>query len=227
MTSPASLLTRALASATAGLALLALGIQYQSRLARAMERGESLLAATLQFLSYFTILTNLAVAAALIAWLVPRGGGVGAFLRRPSVQTALAVSITLVGLVYSLALRHLWNPEGLRRVADHMLHDVVPLAFLLFWWLAVPARTLAWTLPFRWLAYPLTYLLWTLVRGAVTGRYPYPFADVTALGLPRTLFNALVLSAVFVTLGLLFIAVGRLKPVRSSARDPGVSTRTV
>ena len=65
-------------------------------------------------------------------------------------------------------------------------------------------------MPFAWLIYPLVYLPYVLVRGASTGRYPYPFLDVGDLGLGVVLVNTVVLTIVFLILGELFVAADSL-----------------
>jgi len=35
--------------------------------------------------------------------------------------------MTMVGAGYTLLLRHLWNPQGAQKLADILLHDVVPV----------------------------------------------------------------------------------------------------
>ena len=88
--------------------------------------------------------------------------------------------------------------SGAQWLADVLLHYAVPLAALL-WWLVLPPRLridAAATL--RWLAWPAAYAVYALVRGAISGFYPYPYIDVPALGLPRVLLNAAALMLVFV-----------------------------
>lgn len=85
----------------------------------------------INFFSYFTVLSNLIVAICLTAGLASPSSTVGRFFLRNSTRTAVAVYITVVGLVYTLALRSIWNPSGLVLIADRTLHDVVPLLYLL------------------------------------------------------------------------------------------------
>jgi hypothetical protein len=77
----------------------------------------------------------------------------------------------------------------------------------------------------RWLVYPVAYLAYILVRGVVTGLYPYPFIDVGALGYAGALRNALVLVAGFVCVGLVLIALDRLKRPPAMLWDGPISTR--
>src|SRR3546814_15400988 len=65
--------------------------------------------------------------------------------------------LALVGLAYNLLLRHLWQPEGWQFVADELLHDVVPLLYITYWWLWVPKGTLRLGHIGLWVIYPLVY----------------------------------------------------------------------
>lgn len=157
--------------------------------------------------SYFTILTNLLVAIVCTASLLENREDT--FLTRPSALSAVAVYIFIVGFIYSLLLRSVWNPTGLQAVADHALHDATPILFVLFWISFVPKGTLRWSQPLYWLLYPLLYIAYCLVRGALTGFYPYHFVDVTQLGYPRALLNTVFLVAAFWIVGLILVAIDR------------------
>jgi hypothetical protein len=70
---------------------------------------------------------------------------------------------------------------------------------------------LRWVQPLYWSAYPVAYLAYALIRGRIVGSYPYPFIDVADLGYRRTLLNSLGLLFMFISLGLLFVALGRMR----------------
>ncbi len=177
--------------------------------------------AVANFFSYFTVLTNFLVAASLtIPLLAPRSRA-GLFFLRPSTQTAVALYILAVGIVYSLLLRKVWDPQGLQLVADRLLHDVVPLLYGLFWLIVVPRTRMAWTLVFAWLLYPLCYLSYALLRGLLTGWYAYPFLHIPAAGVAVVLTNILVISCGFTGLGLLLIALKRPRVKINLLNEPG------
>ncbi|MDQ6780171.1 MAG: Pr6Pr family membrane protein [Candidatus Eremiobacteraeota bacterium] len=142
------------------------------------------------------------------------------FIARAGTTTAVAVYIFVVGLVYSLVLRALWEPTGLQRLVDIALHDVMPLLYIGFWLWFIPKGGLRWTQPFGWLAYPLLYGAYALGRGALTGWYPYPFVDASALGYARVGLNLLVMAIGFLVLGITAVGLGRL---RESPQDPPLS----
>lgn len=168
--------------------------------------GETLV----RFFSYYTILTNVLVAVYGTALLVKPSGRPGLFLIRPGPATAVAVYITIVGLVYNLVLRRLWDPEGWQWLVDELLHVVVPLLFILYWLVAIPKSALYWKRIPGWLIYPVVYAIFIFFRGAQSGFYPYPFINVTVLGYPQVLLNSIALTGGFLLISVIFVALGRL-----------------
>lgn len=165
--------------------------------------------ALLLYFGFFTILTNLLAALALtLPWLAS-ATRLGRFLGRPGVQTAVAASLGLVGLVYHLVLRSLWHPQGWVLVADVTMHYVVPIGFVLHWWWHVPTASLHVRRIPAWSSYPLAYAAYALVRGELTGLWPYPFIDAAALGYAAVARNTAVLLVLYATLCVVLVAVGR------------------
>lgn len=169
------------------------------------------------YLGYFTILTNVLVAAALLVPLVAPASAPGQFFARPGVATTLAVSITVVGLAYFFLLRKVWDPQGWQLVADVALHYVTPVLFIVYWWVAVPKSELRWTDLPKWTLYPVAYMMYVLVRGALTGLYPYHFIDVKALGYGQALVNALGVLIGFVVVAAILMAAARIADASATA----------
>ena len=168
-----------------------------------------MLGEVIAYFSFFTILTNLLVALVFTSVAVRPAAGWVQFFLSPSVQGGTAVYIAIVGIVYQLLLRQLWNPQGAQRLADMLLHAVIPLGYVVYWLIFARRARLRWLDAVVWLAYPGVYLVYVLARGAVSGLYPYPFVDVNALGYAGVLARAVVLMAVFLGMGLLIVAVSR------------------
>lgn len=165
----------------------------------------------MQSFGYFTVLTTLLIALVLTVTLFPSLFVRMRFLVSPSVITAVTTSIILVGLVYVLVLRKLWQPQGLRYLVDISLHYIIPFLFLFFWWMAVPAASLRWLRMWPWLWYPIIYLCAIFLRGYADGFYPYPFLDINELGLLRTLINSAILLAFFIFISVVLIAVNQCR----------------
>lgn len=189
----------------------ALAIQLCLVLAARRADGKSLIGGVINYLSFFTILSNTLAALALTMPRLSANSKVGEFFSRPTVNAGIAVAMAVVGLTYSLLLRQLWQPQGLQLVADVLLHDGMPIIFLLYWWLYVPRAMLRWRDSAGWLAYPASYLVYALLRGATFGLYPYPFIDAAQLGYLRVFYNAAGMLAGFMAVSALVILADRGK----------------
>ncbi len=160
---------------------------------------------TVRFFAYFTILTNILVAFSLTSVLLKPKSISGVFFNSNGMQTAIAVYIFVVGLVYNLILRSLWKPEGLQLIVDNILHSMVPLLYIIYWMVFIPKEKLATMNSVKWLAYPAIYFIWVLILGYLTKFYPYPFIDVNELGYPKMFLHAGILLVVFYILNLIAI----------------------
>jgi hypothetical protein len=183
----------------------ALSVQFYFNVEEALAKNESIIHRLVQFFSYFTIETNILIAAAIT--IVAARPQAEQYLTRPSVKSALVVYIMIVGLVYTALLRNLWDPQGMQLVADTVLHDVVPILYPLFWLVFLPKGSLRWADPAVWLIYPALFFVYSMLRGLAFGVYPYPFIDAGRLGFERVSLNALALLAVFFGLGVILTAI--------------------
>lgn len=170
-------------------------------------RTGSILGTVSQFLGYFTIISNIAVAACFTGFFLK--GEWKSFLTRPGTQSAVTVYILAVGILYNLLLRSIWHPQGLQRISDEILHSLSPLMMLFFWIVYVPKFTLHWQNVKYWLTLPVAYFTYVMVRGAITGFYPYPFINVTRLGYAKVMMNGCLLLLVFVVLSLVLIGIAK------------------
>ncbi|HLK27526.1 MAG TPA: Pr6Pr family membrane protein [Puia sp.] len=172
--------------------------------------GLSPIEGTIRFSSYFTILTNIIVALSLTIALLKPQTRFGIFFRSNSNQTAIAMYIFVVGLVYNLILRKLWAPEGLQLIVDNILHSIVPLLYVIYWLVYIPKQKMQWSKAVSWLLYPALYFAWVLIFGFITRFYPYPFIDVNVLGYPKMFMHAGILLIVFLILGFAAIAIKKV-----------------
>lgn len=199
-------LKRTAATCLALLAWGALVLQYvlliQTTNAMSLSFGEG----TIRFFSFFTIQVNILAALVLTAFAIKANSD--EWLVHPFVRSAVAVYIAMVGIVYAAVLRQLWAPQGAQWVADVALHTVMPLCYLAFWLTCVRKAGLRWYDPLLWLIYPLFYLAFVLVRGRMSGFYPYPFIDAGTLGYASVAVNTAWLLIVCAALGTGFVVVG-------------------
>ena len=205
-------------TAAAWLGWAGLAIQLYLILSLRWAAEASLVGGLVNFFSFFTVLSNTLVAVVLTCHLSARNGAARRFFLQPWVSSGVAVSIVVVAVAYSLLLRHLWQTQGWQRVADQLLHDVMPLLFAFYWWRWVPKGRLRVAHVALWAAYPLLYFGAVLLRGESVGLYPYPFIDVGKLGYPQVLLNAVGILLGFVAVGLALVALDRFLWARARPR---------
>ena len=183
-----------------------------------VNRVESIPETILRFFSFYTILTNILVALCFTILGFNPNSKLGRFFSKSTTQTAIAVYITTVGVVYNVILRFIWNPQGLQMAVDELLHLLTPVLFILYWMIYTPKAGLQWKNVFPWLLYPFVYFGFILIRGALSGYYPYPFINVKTLGYYKVLLNTGGLTIGFLLLSLLLVAIAKLMVVRVSKK---------
>ncbi|MFN3754104.1 Pr6Pr family membrane protein [Flavobacterium sp.] len=173
-------------------------------------RVESLTETTIRFFSFFTIVTNSLVALYFSVLWYKKPNSLLTRFEQPGFLTATTLYIATVGAVYQLVLRGIWEPTGMQRIVDELLHSVIPVYVIVFWIAYENKKAVAWSLIPSWLLYPLGYLIFILFRGHLSGFYPYPFVNVTKLGLEKVLVNSGVLVLAFLVLAIVIVGIGKL-----------------
>ena len=173
-------------------------------------RVTPILETTIRFFSFFTILTNLLVALYFTFSLLNKKNSNQSIINKPGTLTAVTVYITIVGLVYQILLRHIWEPKETQRVVDELLHSAIPIFVIIFWYLYEEKKSIAYQQILKWLIYPLMYLIFILIRGDFSNFYPYPFVNVNDLGLKTVLINSALLILFFIGISAGFIRLGKV-----------------
>lgn len=178
-------------------------------------------ASTLAYLGYFTVLTNILAGLAFTAPFLRGGSAVRHFFMRPAVRAAIALYILVVMVVYWALLAAIHHPTGLSAVANIGLHLVIPMLFIADWVVFSPKSDLSYKdLPY-WVLYPLAYGLLNIVRGVMTGFYPYPFLNITELGFGGVFINMLGFMSIYLIGGAVFIAYVRFTGRKRKALNGG------
>jgi hypothetical protein len=172
-------------------------------------RVELLTETTIRFFSYFTILTNCLVALYFSVLWYKKPISLFTRFEKPGFLTATTLYITMVGAVYQLVLRGIWEPTGMQRIVDELLHSVIPVYVMVFWIAYENKKDISWKFIPSWLLYPMCYLVFILFRGNLSGFYPYPFVNVPELGLEKVLINSGVLVFAFLLLAFIFVWIGK------------------
>ncbi|RYY44079.1 MAG: hypothetical protein EOO06_18735, partial [Chitinophagaceae bacterium] len=146
------------------------------------------------FFSFFTIQCNILVAITAASAAFFPTTGVGRFFTSTSVQTAVALYIFIVALVYNTVLRGLVPLEGWNLFLDTMLHVVNPLLYLSYWFIVSRKKSLLeYKNGLYWLIFPFAYLVYSMIRGAMVGWYPYPFLNAAQKGYATVSLNILIM----------------------------------
>ncbi|HEX4704942.1 MAG TPA: Pr6Pr family membrane protein [Pseudonocardiaceae bacterium] len=111
------------------------------------------------------------------------------------------VAITVTGIVFHVALGGLLDLDSWALASDKLVHTVVPIMAVVGWLAFGPRGLTSAAIARLTVVYPLGYMIFTMIRGPLaTNWYPYPFADVHALGYLRVIING-------AWIGLLFVAI--------------------
>lgn len=170
---------------------LALSLQFYLSIRVSISDGSGALHGIWMYFAFFTVLTNLLVAAVLTTPRIAPRSSVARYCAHPDTIAGISVNIVLVSIAYNLLLRDTWKPQGLWLFADVLLHDAVPALFVVYAWLSMDGSPVRFIPRMRWAIWPIIYFLYAMLRGAATGFYPYPFINVAALGYAVVLRNAI------------------------------------
>ena len=163
----------------------------------------------IRYFSFFTIQVNIIIAICFTILLFSPDSKWGAFFSKQTTLAAITVYIVIVGLIYNTILRFLWAPTGLQKIVDELLHSIIPVSTFLYWLFFAGKNGLQWKSIWPWLIYPFAYIIYILIRGSMSGYYPYPFVNTTELGLNKVLVNSVGIAAVFIIASFAFVAVGK------------------
>ena len=199
-------LKRTAAALLALLGWIALGIGYARFVGATGDQELSSTEATVRFFSFFTIQTNILVALVLTAFAIKTGPE--EWLVHPFVRSAVAAYIVMVGIIYLTVLRPIEPLQNALSFTNVVMHYLMPVAYLLFWLTCVRKAGLRWYDPLLWLIYPLFYLGFVLVRGKMSGFYPYPFIDAKTLGYAGVAANTAGLLIVCAAIGMCLVMTG-------------------
>lgn len=193
--------------------LAGLILQFSLSIPAYLEDGLPIWTALIKFFSYFTIQTNIILVLIYLTELFNPGWL--SLLAKPAARVMAAALITLVMAFYHFILAPTWQPEGLWKVADVVLHYVTPLIYI-FWFAVLRySRDVGISSIPKMLIYPVLYVAYILVRGAITADYPYDIFDANLHGYPQVAVSSAVLLVGVIFLMLVAIAVDRISPAKT------------
>lgn len=161
------------------------------------------------WISYFTIWSNIVVAVVLTALTVrpalfARTDATGAIWRALRLDSVVMIVVT--GVVYNLLLAQ-GGKSGLDAVSNTLLHVAVPIVTLIVWIIAGPRDLIRGSTLGLFLIVPLVWAAFALIRGQAVGAYPYPFLDVATNGWASVLAFLVVIIVVALVLAVILWAI--------------------
>jgi hypothetical protein len=134
------------------------------------------------FLSFFTIQSNL-IAAVALGWLAIRPADGLPSLARDQLRSSAVLYMSITGMVFALLLSDLQEELQVNIPwVNNVLHRLIPVLLVADWVLDPPSPRLTLRSAVVALIFPLAWLAYTLVRGAFVQWYPYPFLDPAQSG---------------------------------------------
>jgi hypothetical protein len=174
------------------------------------------------FASYFTYQSATLTALTLLAFAL-RPSRLAASTRAESLRGATVVYMVTTGIVYAVLLSGERTDDvyASQWWVNTLVHQLLPVAVVLDWWVTPPGRRLTFRGALWWLAYPLAFLVYSLVRGPIVDWYPYGFTDPTGEGG----WGTVLIYSAGITVGILAMAAlvvrtgnrGRLAPVAQAS----------
>jgi len=117
------------------------------------------------------------------------------------------------------------NPQANWRVSSLLFHVVLPILYILDWFLFYERRQSKWHYPIVSIGFPLAYVVFLFIQAVILGFndsilipttttpliYPYFFVNLKTQGITGVLMWIVILSVAFVAVGYLFYGLDRLK----------------
>jgi hypothetical protein len=211
LSTPEATRARVVFGATSTIVAFGLILQLILAVTAADDHGafQSTPARVINFFSYFTVWSNIAVAitTGLLALNPFRASTLFRVARLDAV-----VCITVTGVVFHLALADLQELTGWDLVADFLLHTLSPILCALGWLVLGPRRQLSPRVVMLSAVAPVVWLAYALVRGALVEDrfgndfYAYPFMNVEIHGYATALMRCAIVAGLL--LGLAWGAYG-------------------
>ena len=125
---------------------------------------------------------------------------------------AITLYITITFLVFAVMLSGSYQPTGIDSFTNIGSHYIVPILFIVDWFITEWAIKYRWFYLAFWVIYPLCYLIFAVLHGTIInpGNYLYPFLNLQNMGWGNFLVSVLILVVVFLALGSLYIGLNKI-----------------
>src|ERR1700730_134899 len=145
----------------------------------------------LHYFTYFTNLSNLIAATVFIIgaarWRSQRSRAFDL------VRGGAVVYMTITGVVFAVLLSGI-NVDAQLSWVNDVIHQVFPIAVMADWLLDPPAERVTLKQGTLWLSFPIAWVIYELTRGAISGKYHYPFLNPANGGYGSVILYVLAIS---------------------------------
>ena len=180
------------------------------------------------FYVYFTNLSNFLCLGVMVAALVQtvKKKEDGFVTAAPLLKFIGMLGILLTFLVFNILLagEEGRNPQLNWRIGSLCFHVVLPIMYILDWFLFYERKKSKWYYPIASISFPLAYVIFLLIHAAALGFdssiltptgtgiliYPYFFVNLETQGVPGVLMWVAIISVAFVAMGYLFYGLDRI-----------------
>ena len=136
----------------------------------------------------------------------------------PLVKFTGVMSILLTGIVYNVMLAPTYEPIESFQPNSVILHIILPIMFVVDWFLFYEPRKLKWFYPLLTTISPLGYVVFIYIRAIILGYdtqnhliYPYFFLDLETQGVSGAVKWIILLTIAFVIMAYILFGVDRIR----------------
>ena len=179
------------------------------------------------FYTYFTNLSNfLCLGVMLVALIQTIKKKEDSYVSAaPLLKFIGVLGILLTFLVFNIMLagQEGRDPQLNWRIGSICFHVVLPIMYILDWFLFYERKKTTWRYPIASISFPLGYAVFLLIHAAILGFdtsiltptgatliYPYFFVNLETQGVPGVLMWIGILSAAFIAIGFAFFGLDRI-----------------
>jgi hypothetical protein len=169
------------------------------------------------YLTFFTILSNEIAAALFLIGAVRWKAGHSTAL--DFVRGAAVVYMCITGIVFAVLLSGT-NVDTAIPWVNSVVHELMPIVVVADWLVDPPQTRLTYRQGALWLAFPAAWIGYELIRGAITGRYHYPFTNPSNGGYGTVALTSVAILVLMLVVSAAVVWLGNLRRQEESPRQP-------
>ncbi len=163
----------------------------------------------LNLFSYYTIQSNILVVLLISLRIYYRFNKKNITKFISLITVAMTSWLLVTGLGFILLLSAIYHPEGIKMISNISLHYVTPTLMLIYYFFTENKVKTKKSLLLLFISYPLVYCIISLIRGVITGFYPYWFLNPT-MNYPEGVGSLLNVLLIFIGVAIIFTGIGYL-----------------